>query len=94
MDAVVLAKVVMAPSFAVSLKANIPGWPKLAVVTAAVGVPNATLPGPLSKLQPRVSGPGLPSSVAVPGRVSGVFTFPATAPPALATGPMFAGTAW
>ena len=57
------------PSLAVKRNTYVPTTENVAVVRNELGLPNLTVPGPLTKLQVAVSLPrGSPSSVAVPDR--------------------------
>ena len=57
------------PSLAVNRNTYVPATENVAVVRNELGLPNITVPGPLTKLQVSVSFPtGSPSSVAVPDR--------------------------
>ena len=69
-----------------------PGTGKLALVTAAVGAENVTVPGPLNRVQRKVMAPGgdgFPSSDAEPWRLAVAGSVMIRSGPALTVGAAF-----
>jgi hypothetical protein len=70
----------------------VPAAENVAVVSAAFGEPNVTVPGPLSRDHAIVRVPdGWPSSVTVPSRVAWAGKVIVWSEPAFTTGGVFAG---
>src|SRR5512132_4587350 len=81
-------------SLAVRRSTYVPDAEKLAVVSTALALPKATVPGPLTLLHVVVTAPGglgRPSSVTVPSRVAEAGSVIVSSAPALTTGAWFCG---
>ena len=93
---VTLSLLLNAPSDAVNCRTYVPAALKLALVTAAAGAENHTVPGPLTRVQRKVIAPGgdgLPSSDAEPWRLALDDIVMVRSGPALTVGAVFVAAA-